>query len=223
LPFPAHLAFPGTAREKSLMQDAAAFIQKNLRLEAAPDLPEIRLYRAHPKSRLHGRIAGDAPPYWAYHWAGGSALARHILDHQACVKGRHVLDLGTGSGVVAIAAALAGAASVRAVDVDPLAVIAAGLNARANGVAVDFCQGDALDGAHPEAELILIGDLFYETTLASRVIAALDRWGIETLIGDRGRAPLPRSRLAPLAHYAVGDFAQNGVSPAVVYRFRPLA
>jgi predicted nicotinamide N-methyase len=201
------------------MADARALITANLRLEPAPGLPEISLYRAHPGSGL-GRFAGSrSAPYWAHLWAGGAVLARHILDRPEAVRGRGVLDLGTGSGVVAIAAALSGAASVKVADIDPFAIAAARLNAEANGVAIGLVAGDLLDGPALDCDLILVGDLFYDPDLALRVTAALDRWRIETLVGDMGRKPLPRDRLEALASYDVADFGQSGLIPATVYRF----
>lgn len=195
-----------------------ALISANLRLEPAPGLPEIQLYRAHPASGM-GRFVGGEPPYWAHLWAGGAVLARHILDHPEAVRGRCVLDLGTGSGVVAIAAALSGAASVTAADIDPFAIAAAGLNAEANSVTIALTQTDLLDGRAPQCDLILAGDVFYDPTLAARAVAALDRWKIETLVGDMGRKPLPRDRLQPLASYDVADFGQSAAIPAEVFRF----
>jgi predicted nicotinamide N-methyase len=195
--------------------DPAAFIAANLHLLPAPGLPDIILYTAHPKSGLR-RLAGDGdgePPYWAYHWAGGTVLARHILAHPETVRDRRVLDLGTGSGVVAIAAAKAGAATVTAVDIDPNAVAASRLNAAANGVVIDLVCGDLLDGDVPDVDLILVGDLFYDAALAARVMAFLDRCravSVDVLIGDPGRTPLPLGRLTLLAEYAVADFGVAG-------------
>jgi predicted nicotinamide N-methyase len=182
-------------------------------------LPEIRLYRAHPKSGLRRLIGNDAPPYWAYHWAGGAVLARHILAHPNIVKGCRVLDFGTGSGVVAIAAALSGAASVMAVDIDPVAIAATGLNAEANSVEIHPIEEDLLDGPPPDHDLILAGDVFYERRLARRFTACLDRWAVNTLIGDMGREPLPRDRLQELAQYEVPDFGHTGLLSATVFRF----
>jgi predicted nicotinamide N-methyase len=194
-------------------------IAANLRPEPAPGLPEIRLYRAHPGSGLGRFAGGGSAPYWAHLWAGGAALARYVLDHPEAVRGRRVLDLGTGSGVVAIAAAQSGAASVKAADIDPFAIAAAALNAEANGVAIETVARDLLDGPAPECDLILVGDVFYDPDLARRVTAALDRWEIETLVGDMGRKPLPRERLAALASHDVTDFGQSGFVQATVYRF----
>jgi predicted nicotinamide N-methyase len=203
------------------MPDARALIVANLHLEPAPGLPEIRLYHAHPGSGL-GRLAGgNSAPYWAHLWAGGAVLARYVLDNPDSVRGRRVLDLGTGSGVVAIAAMRAGAASALAADIDPFAIAAAGLNAERNGVVIELIAGDLLEGPAPDCDLILVGDVFYDPEVARRVTAAIDRWGIETLVGDMGRKPLPRDRLQPLATYDVADFGQSGLIPATVYRFLP--
>jgi predicted nicotinamide N-methyase len=191
--------------------DPLTFIPANLHLLPAPSLPDILLYAAHPKSGLR-RLAGNGhtePPYWAYHWAGGTVLAQHVLSHPEIVRDRRVLDLGTGSGLVAITAAQAGATAVAAVDIDPNAAAAARLNAAANGVAIDIACADLLDGDVPDVDLILVGDLFYDALLALRVMAFLDRCraaSIAVLIGDPGRAPLPRERLVLVAEYAVADF-----------------
>jgi len=157
-------------------------------------------------------------PYWARTWGGGLALARHVLDHPETVVGKRVLDLGAGSGLVAIAAALAGAAKVMAADVDPYAVTATRLNAAANGVRVETIHGDLTSGAPPEVDLMLVGDLFYDPDLAARVETYLRRClsaGIAVLIGDPWRAPLPADRLRVVAEYMVADFGDpNGAARA---------
>ena len=207
--------------------DAAAFIQANLPLAPVPGIPEIRLHQASPTSGLHRLLTDGTPPYWAYRWAGGLALARHILDHPGIVAGRSVLDLGAGSGLVGIASAMAGARHVLAAETDPHAIAALGLNATANDVTITPLHADLLDGAAPPADLILVGDLFYAPDLAGRVTAFLDRCldaGMTVLVGDPWRAPLPRDRLTLLARYAVaetggalkdsGVFAFGAVTPA---------
>lgn len=186
----------------------------------------LLLYGAHSGSGL-GQLAGcGASPYWAYPWAGGLALARYLADHPTAVVGRRVVDLGSGSGLVAIAAAKAGAHSVLAVDVDRLAVAAVALNAALNGVAVTTCLGDLTDAPPPDADVVLAGDLFYDAGVATRATAFLGRCaeaGLEVLIGDPGRAFLPTGRLLPIAEYGVSDFAGGlSTTPSSVYRMQRL-
>jgi predicted nicotinamide N-methyase len=202
------------------MPSPHAFIKANLDLIATPPVPEIRLYRAHPRSGLSRLLGEDGvQPYWAYGWAGGTVLARYLLDHPQAVAGRHVLDLGTGSGIAAIAAAMC-SASVTGVDIDPHAIAAAGLNAEANGVAISLTCEDLLDGPPFEADLILVGDLFYDQTTAERLTAFLMRCDAEILVGDPGRAYLPREHLHGLAEYDVPDFGVGHTGkPSAVYRF----
>lgn len=197
-----------------------------MRLELVPGIPEIRLYAAHKSTGLWRLNAphDDGPeppaPYWAFAWAGGLALARHILDRPGVVAGRRVLDLGTGSGLVAIAAALAGAREVIATDTDPFAMAALGLNAAANGVGV---TGLADLATLPAVDLVTAGDLFYAADIADASTALLDRCldaGIEVLVGDPGRAHLPRDRLRLLAEYPVTDFGEaRATKPSGVFVF----
>ncbi len=198
-----------------------AFILENLRLEPAPALPEIRLYRAHPGSGLRRLVGEDGPPpYWAYGWAGGTMLARHILDHPETVRGRRVLDIGCGSGVVAIAAALAASASVTAADSDPHALAATKLNAEANGVTVTITESDL--SAVPDVDLILGGDVFYSAEVAGRMTVLFGRCvaaGIDVLIGDPYRAFLPLERLRLVAESRVPDFGQGERARAGVFAF----
>lgn len=201
-----------------------------MRIAPAPSVPEIRLYAAHPASGLwrlvgSGRKASDPPPYWAYHWVGGAALARHILDRPETVAGLRVLDLGAGSGIVAIAAAKSGAEDVVAADIDPNAIAAIALNAAANGVAIKTIEGDPTLAEPPEVDLVAVGDLFYDEELAVRVTAFLDKClaaGAGILIGDPGRAYLPRSRLRLVAEYPVQDFGDGkdcATKPGGVFAF----
>ena len=201
--------------------DTAAFISANLDLIPAPSVPEIKLYRAHPRSGLSRLLGEDCvQPYWAYGWAGGTVLARYILDHPEIIAQKRVLDLGTGSGIVAIAAMKAGAAHVTAVDIDPHAIAAAALNAEANGVEIELKCEDLLDGPAPDTDLILVSDLFYDKTTAERLTAFLMTCDAEILVGDPGRAYLPRERLTPLAEYDVPDFGVGHTGkPSAVYRF----
>jgi predicted nicotinamide N-methyase len=205
-------AIPGAIATEQIAQA----IRTNFPLTPLPAIPEISVHRATPTSGLRRFAEADPDfgnPYWAYSWGGGLALARHILDHPEIVAGRRVIDLDCGSGLVAIAAALAGA-QVDAIDVDRYAVIATGLNAAANNVRVSPLHADILPGPAPGADLILVGDLFYDAALADRVTRFLDRClaaGIDILIGDPGRTTLPRHRLREIASYPGGDF---GSSPA---------
>ncbi len=194
------------------MDPATDFVLASTRLADTPAVPEIRLHLADDVIDLWERTqeALDClslpPPFWAFAWAGGQALARYLLDHPRVVAGRDVLDLASGSGLVAIAAAMAGAAAVTASDVDRFAVAAVALNAEANGVAVAGTLGDVLDGDGDGADLVLAGDVFYERSMAERVLGFLERArarGAGVLVGDVGRAFLPRHRFQALATYEI--------------------
>lgn len=182
-----------------------------LRLAAVPFVPEVRLHLAEDAIVLWARMeaaAGETlpPPFWASAWAGGQGLARYVLDHPPVVAGRRVLDLASGSGLVAVAAALAGAASVTANDIDSYALAAITLNARVNGVAVTGHRGDLLDSDGTDVDVVLAGDVFYSRAMADRVVRFLDRVlarGGQVLIGDPGRAYLPRERLKVVHTYDV--------------------
>jgi len=192
--------------------DGRAFILANTRLQAPPHTPELRLYLADEVTPIWrmteeqlGAI-GLPPPFWAFAWAGGQALARYLLDHPHEVAGQRVVDFATGSGIVAIAARLAGAAQVLAADIDGFCAAAVALNAAANGVAVDFTGADLLDAPPPAADLILAADICYEQPLADRVMAWLGEAraaGARVLIGDPGRSYFPKSGLVQLAEYRV--------------------
>ncbi len=194
--------------------DPADFIRKNLRIAEPRFAPGVRLYQAHPASRL-SRLTGEAAPYWAYTWAGGAALARHLLEGSHGVKGRRVLDLGAGSGVVGIVAARLGAVEVIAADVDPYAAVAIGLNAALNAVVVKVENRDLLVADPPPVDLVLVADLYYAPDLASRVTPFLRRClavGAQVLIGDPGRDALPRDDLDVVGCYAVADFGDPPAS-----------
>jgi len=191
-----------------------AFIRDNLPVTPVPGVPEIRLHKAVPTSGLNrlARDGGDAfgSPYWAYLWAGGLALARHVLDHPEIVACKKVIDLGAGGGLVGIAAAKAGAAAVTAAEIDPYACAALPLNAAINHVGFGIYMGDMTIGPAPDAEVLLVGDLFYAPDLAARVSAFLDRCGdagLTILVGDPWRTPLPAVRLREIARYPVMETA----------------
>jgi predicted nicotinamide N-methyase len=195
--------------------DPVQFIRANTRLVPVKGIPAVSLFTAHEATGLW-RLAADRdgeapPPYWAFPWAGGMALARYLLDRPETVAGRHVLDLGAGSGLVAIAAMKAGAAQVDAAEIDPFGVAAISLNAAANGVAVRIIPRDILAEAAPTVDVVLVGDLFYEQGLAERVTAFLDRClaaGTAVLIGDPERAYLPYGRLRLLGEYPTPDVGE---------------
>lgn len=215
--------------EPDLSPEVLQFIQASLPIVQVPFIPEIRLHRADPRSGLW-RLAemdgqGFGTPYWAYHWGGGLALARYILDNAQLVAGRRVLDLGAGSGIVGIAAAKAGAEEVIAVDTDPHAMVATHLNAAANGVSVPTLLRDILDDPPPAVDIVLAADLFYERALAKRATGFLRRClaaQIGVLIGDPYRSFLPRSELRVLKEYSVPDFGLGDApAPSAVFGFEP--
>jgi len=177
-------------------------------LSAVPLLPELRLYQAAPETGLfdRGYRSDEPPPFWAFAWPGGVALARHILDHPETVAGRRVLDLAAGSGVVALAASLAQAIRVRATDVDESAIEAIARNAAVNGVTVEAERTDVLDGPVPDADVVLVGDGFYTAAMAGRMMRFLRLCadaGRLVLVGDPDREFLPREHFTALAAYAV--------------------
>jgi len=194
---------------------ALQIIRASTELRPVALVPEIRLHQASEPIGLWQRTelaAGRTdldPPFWAFAWAGGQALARHLLDHPEAVQGRRVIDIASGSGLVAIAAAKAGAAAVTAYDIDPLAAAAITVNADANGVAVLAVCADVLDTdspAWPDVDVVLAADAFYERGLADRATRFLERArarGADVLAGDFGRAYLPRDLLTALAAYDV--------------------
>ncbi|QGN47816.1 class I SAM-dependent methyltransferase [Micromonospora sp. WMMD558] len=179
-------------------------------LVPTPFVPEVRLHLAEDPIVWWARMEAHAgralpPPYWASVWAGGQALARHLLDHPELAAGRRVLDLATGSGLVGIAAALAGAAVV-ANDVDPYAVAAVTVNARVNRVAVRATGQDLLDTAPTPVDLLVAGDVLYDAGMAARVLPFLRRAataGAEVLVGDPGRGHRPPDGLVVVADYLV--------------------
>ena len=196
--------------------DGPQFIRANTKLLPVPLVSEISLHLAEeslPIWRKTEEELGEMnlpPPYWAFAWAGGQALARYLIDTPAIAFGAEVLDLGSGSGLTAIAAMRAGAARVLAADIDGLALAALGLNAAANGVTVETTQEDLLAAPPNEAgrrfDLVLVGDLFYERPLAERVLAFIEAaWaaGADVLVGDPRRSYFPPDRFRQVAEYRV--------------------
>lgn len=188
------------------------FIRANTRLLAPPLVPEIMLHLAEESVPLWQKTEEELeemnlpPPYWAFAWAGGQALARYLLDNPQLCYGKRVLDLGTGSGLTAIAAAMSGAHTVVAADIDKLALCAAALNAVQNRIQLEVVGDDLLSNPPPPADVLLVGDLFYERALADRVIAFMElakAQGARVLIGDPQRSYFPQSRLSALAEYRV--------------------
>ncbi len=176
-----------------------------------PLVPEIRLHLARDAIVLWARMEAQAghkmaAPFWASAWIGGQAVARFVLDHPEVAAGRRVLDLAAGSGLVGIAASLAGASAVTANDIDPYAIKAIRLNARANDVEIGTRGEDLLDGDGDDAELVLAGDVFYNTAMAQAIMPFLQRAaarGAQVLVGDPGRGDMPRDQLEIVATYRV--------------------
>lgn len=194
------------------LPDPAAFIAANTRLQPVPHAPEISLWLADevtPIWRLTEEALGELglpPPFWAFAWAGGQALARWLLDNPAEIAGKRVLDFAAGSGLVGIAAMQAGAARVLCVDIDPFCGAAVAVNSAANGVICGFSGADLLDGPPPEVDVICAGDVCYEGPMTGRVLAwlaAAKANGTRVLIGDPGRTYFPRAGLTFLAEYQV--------------------
>lgn len=187
-----------------------AFVEARTTAAPVPLVPELLVRQAGEVHALwqdaQRAAAWDDSPYWAFPWAGGQALARHLLDQPALVRGRCVADFATGSGLVAMAALRAGAASVLALDRDPLAEAAVAVNAAANGLTVPFRGGDAIGAPLPGLEVLLAGDVFYERDLAARSLRwfrSLAAQGVRVLAGDAGRAYAPGDGFATLAVHDV--------------------
>jgi predicted nicotinamide N-methyase len=216
----------------TLILDRAAFIRANTVLLPTPYAPEISLHIADEATELWQKTEdelgaiGLPPPFWAFAWAGGQALARFILDHPEIVAGKRVLDFASGSGLVAIAAAKAGAAHVEACDIDEFAVEAMRLNAEANGVSI-APRLENLIGRDEGWDVALAGDVSYERDMASSVtdwMESLSRRGAQALIGDPGRTYLARERLESLAEYHVPvtrSLEDCEIKRSQVWRFRP--
>ncbi len=214
-------------------RDPAAFIRANTAVGRPPLVPEIRLWLADEAIALWQageaelEASGLPPPFWAFAWAGGQALARYLLDHPQEAVGKRVLDFAAGSGLQAIAAAKAGAAAVEASEVDPFATAAIGLNAELNGVQVAVIEGDMTATEPSDWDLVLVGDVFYERDLALRTEPWLRRLaaeGVTVLVGDPGRGFLPKAGLERILAYAVKTdraLEDTDVRNAVVWRLLP--
>jgi predicted nicotinamide N-methyase len=210
-------------------------INETTQLVSVPYVPEIRLQQAEDPFTVWEQVESTAdqselpPPFWAFAWAGGQALARYLLDHPDLVAGQRVLDVASGSGLVAIAAARCGARPVLAVDVDELAIRAISVNAAANGARVQPVLADLLDGDCDGADVVLCADAFYEEEFALRALRFLHRakaGGARVLVGDPGRAFLRTAGLVPLARYEIPvTVALEGVTSkqATVYEITDAA
>jgi predicted nicotinamide N-methyase len=213
------------------MTDAESFIRANTTLATASHVPEVRLYLATELTPIwqasEAWLAehGVEPPFWAFAWPGGQALARHLLDHPDLVAGRRVLDFAAGGGIAAIACAMAGAASVETAEIDKLAVAAVRLNAAANAVAIT-ASGDVV-GQPRRWDLVLCGDVCYEAPMTSHILPWLRRMagqGAEVWIADPGRAYLPKSGLAAFATYRIDttlELEDRTSRDVVLYRLAP--
>ena len=173
-----------------------------LALVPVPFVPEVLLHQADDMHGLWEAVGTPSPPYWAFPWLGGQALARYVLDHEV-VRGLRVLDLATGSGLVAIAAIKAGAAHVLGADIDPLSHEAVDANAAANEVVLPWTGADLLDGPLPDVDVVLAGDVLYDKRMAARVLLWLRSFQGTVLLGDPGRDYLPQQGLVELASYEI--------------------
>lgn len=216
-------------RVTSATVDRAAFIRANTSLLSPPLIPEVKLHLAHEAVPLWMKTEeelgelGLPPPFWAFAWAGGQALARYVLDKPAIVRGRRIIDLATGSGLVAIASMKAGAAHVLAADIDAFAVESARLNGAANGVAIATTRDNLLLQPAPGCDVILVGDLFYEKAVATAALAWLRATARPVFIGDPGRSYLPKDALEKIAEYEVPvtrDLEDAEIKRTAVWRLK---
>ena len=213
--------------------DFRRFILENTSVQFPPHVPEIQLHLADEAHDLWHRTeeelqaSGLEPPFWAFAWAGGQGLARHVLDNPASVRGKTVLDFATGSGLVAIAAQICGAERVLAVDIDPFSADAVALNGELNGIALEHTS-ENLVGQDFGWDVVLAGDVFYDREMASMLLPwfnTLAARGTEVLIGDPGRAYLPKDGLEKLSEYQVQvtrALEDQDVRRTVVWRYKPV-
>jgi len=225
---------PATARWDHRRSERAGFVRALCRLRPVPLVPEIRLYLADEVFGLWEEVEresgrqGTPPPFWAFAWPGGQALARYLLERPELVARRSVLDIGSGSGLAAIAAARAGSSAVAASEIDSLAAAAITLNAGANNAAVTV-TGDVLDGDGEGADVVLAADIWYDRSLAGRALGLLRRArrrGADVLVGDIGRSFLPLAMLSELAAYdvpVVAELEDAAVKRAMIFALRPSA
>ncbi len=218
-----------------LPADPERFIRANTALEAPAMVPEFRLWLASEYVPIWQATEtwleeqNVDPPYWAFCWPGGQAIARYLLDNPALVEGQRVIDFAAGSGVSSLAAARAGAASVVANDIDALSLVAARLNARANDLAFDLSREDWLAGpaSAPDTDIVLAGDVCYERDMSTRALAWLRghaRLGRLVLLGDPGRNYFSAQGLEERARYDIPTSLQlenRGMRETVVWRVLP--
>ena len=223
----------GASRPGRDRQSRIHFILANTRLFAPGLVPEVKLHLAEEslpiweKTEIELDEINLPPPFWAFAWAGGQALARYVLDNPQFVSGKRILDLGSGSGLVAIAAMHAGAAHACAADIDAYSSVAASLNALANVVVLEVSEADLLETTPAGIDVVLVGDLFYERGMSDRVLAFMQRMasaGALVLVGDPRRSYFPVDRFETVAHYEVAttrELEDNEVKRADVWRFKP--
>ncbi len=213
--------------------DPDAFVLANTAVQTPPLLPELKLHLASEvvplwqATEAELEAQGLPPPYWAFAWAGGQALARYLLDHPEIAAGKRVLDFAAGSGLQGIAAARAGAARVEATEIDRFAAAAIRRNAALNGVEIELREGDLVGATGGDWDLVLAGDVCYERPMAERVWAwlrGLAGRGVEVLIGDPGRSYLPKRGLERVIAYAVQtsrELEDSDLRNAVAWRVVP--
>jgi predicted nicotinamide N-methyase len=218
------------------VSDRGEFIRAHLTLAPVTFVPDILLHQAQEPIGLWELTEGEyrsdqPPPFWAFAWAGGTALARYLLDHPDEVAGRGVLDLAAGSGLVAVAAAKSGAATVLAIEIDPLAAAAISLNAAENGVDIQVRLDDVLDQSLAQLGLhnavVLAGDVFYSQEMSRRMLTFLRRAardGADVLVGDPGRAYFPTDYFTAVHTVEVPvrpELESTNVRSVTVYRINP--
>lgn len=213
--------------------DSRRFVLAHTAIASAPLVPELRLHLATEVTPLWQATETEMtrvnlpPPYWAFVWPGGQAVARYCLDHPGLVRGRRVLDFAAGSGIAGLAAVRAGAARVTAADIDRFAQAAMALNADLNGLALSWSEDDLLGGPVPEIDVILAGDVCYEQPMAGRVLTwlrGLAAAGVEVVMGDPGRNFAPRDGVTLLARYAVPtslELEDKTCKDTAVWRLEP--